>query len=66
MEELKRYEKLVGEKRGSEVRAVQREIDQFVAELAQRNLSDVERQKYASRISERWQIAIKWLRGKTK
>jgi hypothetical protein len=66
MDELKRCEKLVGEKRGSEVKALHREIDQFAAELAEGNLSEVERQKYASSISEWWQIAIKWLKGKTK
>lgn len=66
MDELKRYEKKVGEKRGSEVKALHQEMDKLAAELGKGNLSEADRQKHASRISEWWQTATKWLKGKTK
>jgi hypothetical protein len=66
MDELKRYEKLVGEKRGGEVKALHQEIDKLTAELGKGNLSEADREKHASTISEWWQRATKWLKGTTK
>lgn len=66
IDDLKRYEKLVGEKRGSEVKALHQEIEKLTAELGKGNLSEADRQKHASRIAEWWQTATKWLKSKTK
>ena len=66
MDELKRYEKLVGEKRSTEVKALHQEIDKLTAELGKGDLSDADRQKHVSKISEWWQRATKWFKGTTK
>jgi len=66
MDDLKRYEKLVGEKRGSEVKALHQEIDKLTAELGKGNLSEADREKHASTISEWWQTATKWFKSKSK
>jgi len=66
IDELKRYEKLVGEKRSTEVKALHQEIDKFTAELGKGELSEADRQKHASRISEWWQRATKWFTGTTR
>ncbi len=66
IDELKRYEKLVGEKRSTEVKALHQEIDKLTAELGKAELSDADRQKHASKISEWWQRATKWFKGTTK
>ncbi len=66
MDELKRYEKMVGEKRGSEVKALHQEIDKLAVELGKGTLSEAERQQQASKITEWWHTAIKWLKSKTK
>ena len=66
IDELKRYEILVGEKRGTEVKALHQEIDKLTAELGKVDLSDADRQKHVSKISEWWQRATKWFKGTTK
>lgn len=66
IDQLKRYEKLVGEKRGAEVKALHQEIDKLAAELEKAELSEAELQKLASTISNAWQRATKWFKGKTK
>ena len=66
MDELKRYEKLVGDKRGADVKALHQEIDKLTAELGKGSLSETDRQKGAAKISEWWHRATKWLKGKTK
>ena len=63
VDDLKRYEKLVGEKRGSEVKTLHQEIDKLTVELSKGNLSDADRQKHASRISEWWHTATNWMKG---
>ncbi len=62
-DDLKRYEKLVGEKRGCEVNALQEEIDKLTVELSKGNLSDADRQKHVSRISQWWHKATNWMKG---
>jgi len=66
IDELKRYEKLVGEKRSSEVKGLHQEIDKLTVELGKGNLSEADREKHASKISEWWQRATKWFKGSTK
>ena len=51
---------------GDLVKRVYQEIDKLTAELGKGNLSEAERQKLASRISEWWHVATKWLKAKTK
>ena len=63
MDELKRYEKLVGAKRGSEVNALHQEIDKLTVELAKGPLSDADRQKIISKIADWWHTATKWMKG---
>lgn len=63
VDHLKRYEKLVGDKRGSEVKALHQEIDKLAGELSKGNLSEAERHKHASRISEWWHTATNWMKG---
>jgi hypothetical protein len=66
IDELKRYEKLVGENRAAEVQALHREIARLSAELEKVSPSEAQREKYAAKISEWWQRATKWFKSKTK
>jgi hypothetical protein len=66
MDELKRYEKMVGDKRGAEVKSLHQEIDKLAVELGKGNVSEADRQKVAAKISEWWQTATKWMKNKSK
>lgn len=66
VDQLKRYEKLVGHNRGSEVNALHQEITKLTNELEKGTPSESERKKMAGQISEWWSGATKWFRTKTK
>jgi hypothetical protein len=66
MDELKQYEKLVGDKRGIEVKTLHHEIDKLASELDKGPLSETERQKLVAKISEWWHTATTWMRSRSK
>ncbi|HWB12287.1 MAG TPA: YfdX family protein [Pirellulales bacterium] len=63
IDQLKRYENLVGENRGAEVKALHEEISKLTAELEGGKLSEAEKRKHATRISDWWHRATKWFKG---
>lgn len=66
VDQLKRYEALVGENRGAEVKSLHEEISKLTEELASGEISQGAQQQHSVRISDWWRRAAKWLRGKTK
>lgn len=66
VDQLKRYEKLVGEHRGAAVKALHEEIAKLTQELDKSPPSEEERKKLAAQISEWWHSSTKWFKNKTK
>jgi hypothetical protein len=66
IDQLKRYESLVGENRGADVKSLHEEISKLTAELEGGKLSEADQQKHASRISDWWHRATKWFKGNAK
>lgn len=66
IDQLKRYEKLVGDSRGAEVRALHHEITKLTNELEKGPPSESERKKISDQISQWWHGATKWFKTNTK
>jgi hypothetical protein len=66
IDELKRYEKQVGDNQSAEVKALHQEITKLTAELEKGKPSETEQQKHATTISGWWQRASQMFRSKTK
>lgn len=66
VDQLKRYEELVGDNQGAEVKSLHDDISKLTAELKSGDVSEAAQQQHAAKISGWWRRAAKWLRGKTK
>jgi hypothetical protein len=66
IDDLKRYEKLVGDNRGVEVKELHQEINKVNIELAMGSLTEADRMKVANKISDWWHTATKWMKNKSK
>lgn len=66
IDQLKRYEKLVGDHRSAEVKALHQEITKLTNELEKGMPSESDRKKLAAEISQWWNSATKWFKNKSK
>jgi len=66
IDQLKRYEKLVGDHRSTEVKMMHQEITKLTKELEGGPLTESEQKKLAGQIAQWWQGATKWFKSRTK
>jgi len=66
IDQLKRYEKLAGDTRSAEVKALHQEITKLTGVLEKGMPSEEEIQKMAAQIGEWWQNTTKWFKTHTK
>lgn len=66
IDQLKKYEKQVGDHRSAEVKAMHEEITKLTNELEKGKLTETDKNKATGQISQWWHGATKWFKGRTK
>ena len=62
MDQLKAYEREVGESRAKEVKALHQEIEKLTHELGEEEASEETNKEHAAKVESWWQRATKWFR----